>query len=127
MKSTDRLKLILVAEDDSANFMYIRALLRQNTIAEIIRTENGREAVEQFLKNPGIELVLMDMKMPEMNGFEATQKIKSINPEVPVIAITAYAMLGDEKRILVAGCNGYLSKPISRERLPEKLYAIGNI
>ena len=65
--------------------------------------------------------------MPEMNGFEATQKIKAINPKVPVIAVTAYAMLGDEKRILDAGCDGYLSKPISKERLLEKIYAIVNI
>ena len=123
----DRLKLILVAEDDSANFMYISALLRQNTTARIIHARNGKEAVEKFRENPGIEIVLMDMKMPEMNGFEATLGIKSINPEIPVIAITAYAMLGDEKRILDAGCDAYLSKPISKDKLIEKLTAFVRI
>jgi PAS domain S-box-containing protein len=126
-KTSERLKLILVAEDDDANFMYISALLRQNTTAEIIHAGNGKEAVEKFHENPGIEIVLMDMKMPEMNGFEATRAIKAINPAVAVIALTAYAMLGDEKRILEAGCDAYLSKPISRDRLLEKLNSFVSI
>jgi PAS domain S-box-containing protein len=118
---TEKLSSILVAEDDEANFLYLRTLLLQNTNAEVIHAANGREAIEKFSSIPGIELVLMDIKMPDINGFEATQKIKAMNPGVPVIAITAYAMLGDERRILEAGCDGYLSKPISKKSLLDKM------
>ena len=63
----------------------------------------------------------MDIKMPVMDGIEATRLIKLINKDIPVIAITAYAMLGDESRIIDAGCDGYLSKPINRKMLVEKI------
>jgi CheY-like chemotaxis protein len=63
----------------------------------------------------------MDMKMPDIDGFEATRQIKLIRKDVPVIAITAYAMSGDEERVLAAGCDGYLSKPISKKKLMEKM------
>ena len=62
----------------------------------------------------------MDMKMPDIDGFEATRQIKLINKDIPVIGITAYAMSGDEGRVLGAGCDGYLSKPINRTSLLEK-------
>jgi CheY-like chemotaxis protein len=120
-KDFKQLSSILVAEDDEINFLYLKTLLNMNTSAEIIHAANGREAIEIFSKNPGIDLVLMDMKMPEVDGFEATKRIKLINPIVPVIAITAYAMLGDENRILESGCDGYLSKPINKVRLMEKI------
>jgi CheY-like chemotaxis protein len=67
----------------------------------------------------------MDLKMPVMNGFEATGVIKTLLPNLPVIAITAYALSGDKKRALDAGCNDYLSKPISKEALSEKLKQFG--
>jgi PAS domain S-box-containing protein len=126
-KKTPKLKSILVAEDDEYNYIYLKTLLDQATSATIIHAANGREAIDKFRDNPGIELVLMDIKMPEMDGLEATRKIKSINPAIPVIAITAYAMLGDESRILEAGCDGYLSKPISRKSLLEKMSEYVNI
>jgi CheY-like chemotaxis protein len=69
----------------------------------------------------------MDIKMPEIDGFEATKQIKLLNQEVPVIAITAYAMSGDEERVLAAGCDGYLSKPISKKDLLEKMAEFINI
>jgi len=112
---------ILVAEDDDTNFYYINALLIRETGAKILHASNGREAVELFKANPGIKLILMDMKMPEMDGFEATKLIKQINPAITVIAITAYAMSGDEDRIIAAGCDGYLSKPINKKSLLEKM------
>jgi CheY-like chemotaxis protein len=116
-----KLSSILVAEDDSVNFLYIKTLLRKITGAEIIHAINGREAIEKFINNPTVDIILMDMKMPEIDGFEATRKIKSINPEIPIIAVTAYAMIGDEKRILEAGCDEYLCKPISKNLLLEKM------
>jgi PAS domain S-box-containing protein len=113
--------LILVAEDDDTNFYYLNALLNKETNAHILHAVNGREAVDMFKANPNIKLILMDIKMPEMDGFEATRQIKLIDPDIPVIAITAYAMSGDEERIMSAGCDGYLSKPLNGKSLLEKI------
>jgi CheY-like chemotaxis protein len=74
-------------------------------------------AIELFKANSDIILVLMDIKMPEIDGFEATRQIKLMNNDVPVIALTAYALSGDEDRALNAGCDGYITKPISKESL----------
>ncbi|MBA4322496.1 MAG: hypothetical protein C0408_06730, partial [Odoribacter sp.] len=114
-------KAILVAEDDETNFFFLHALLRQYTSSEVIHAKNGKEAVELFNQNPGIGLILMDIKMPVMNGLEATRLIKAVNPDIPVIAITAYAMAGDEARILEAGCDHYLTKPLDKKLLLAKL------
>jgi CheY-like chemotaxis protein len=99
----------------------MNALLSRVTGSRIIRAENGREAVELFNSNSDIKLILMDIKMPEVDGLEATRRIKSINSSVPIIAITAYAMSGDEERVMAAGCDGYLSKPIKKELLMMKM------
>jgi PAS domain S-box-containing protein len=112
---------ILVAEDDETNFFYLNSLLTNEIGAIVLHASNGREAIELFKDNPGIKLILMDIKMPEIDGLEATRQIKLIKKDVPVIAITAYAMSGDEERVLAAGCNGYLSKPISKKVLFEKM------
>jgi PAS domain S-box-containing protein len=113
--------LILVAEDDDTNFFYLNALITRETSAKVLRAANGMEAIELYKANPGINLILMDMKMPEIDGFEATRQIKRLNQLVPVIAITAYAMSGDEDRIIAAGCDGYISKPINKKSLIEKM------
>ena len=105
----------------SPGFLYIKTILAQNTTAKIIHAVNGQDAIEKFLNNPDIDIILMDLKMPEINGLEATVKIKSLNKDIPVIAITAYAMMGDEKRILEAGCDSYISKPISKKALLDKI------
>ena len=89
--------------------------------AIVLHASNGREAIELFKANPGINLILMDIKMPEIDGLEATRQIKLLNKEVPIIAITAYAMSGDEDKVLAAGCDGYLSKPINKKSLMEKI------
>jgi PAS domain S-box-containing protein len=113
--------LILVAEDDETNFYFLNALLTRETGAKIIHALNGRQAIDIFTANPHIELILMDMKMPEIDGFEATRQIRLLNTSVPIIAITAYAMSGDEERIISAGCDGYLSKPINKKSLLAKI------
>ncbi len=112
---------ILVAEDDETNFFYLNALLKKETEADILHASNGREAIEIFNRNSDIQLILMDVKMPEIDGLEATREIKRINSKIPVIAITAYAMSGDEERIMNAGCDGYLSKPITKSSLLTKI------
>ncbi len=120
-KKIVKAKSILIAEDDETNFFYLNALLKQNTSAEIIHASNGKEAIEKFHQNPDIGLILIDIKMPVMDGLEATRYIKAINPDIPVIAITAYAMAGDEARMIDAGCDYYLSKPINKKLLFEKM------
>ncbi len=112
---------ILIAEDDDTNFFYLNTILSREFSSKILHAENGREAIDFFRENPDIKLVLMDIKMPEIDGIEATRQIKNMRSEVPVIAITAYAMSGDEERVLAAGCDGYLSKPISKEKLLRKI------
>jgi len=101
--------------------LYLNALLTRETDVKVLHASNGREAIELFKANPGIILILMDIKMPEIDGLEATRQIKLINKDVPVIAITAYAMSGDEERVLAAGCDGYLSKPLSKKMLLQKV------
>ncbi len=111
-------KVILVAEDVSNNFLLVKKSLRK-TEAELIWAKNGQEAVDEFRKNPNIDLVLMDIRMPIMNGLEATRQIKEINPSIPIIAQTAYAMDGDRERSLSAGCDEYISKPINLKEFIE--------
>ncbi len=109
-------KTLLLAEDEYANYILINDWI-EGANAKVVYAANGLEAVSAFEKNPEIDLVLMDIKMPEMNGFEATKVIKAINKNVPVIALTAYAMAGDKEKCLEVGCNSYLSKPLKRQEL----------
>lgn len=118
---------IMIAEDDEINLFYLNALLTQETGSEIIHARNGKEAIDLFQNNPGINLILMDIKMPEIDGLEATRQIKLLKAAVPVIAITAYAMSGDEERVLAAGCDGYLSKPINKKSLLDKIGEFVNL
>jgi signal transduction histidine kinase/CheY-like chemotaxis protein len=110
---------VLVAEDSKANQMLIRLLLEKEGAAPVI-VENGREALEAVLREP-FDLVLMDMQMPVMSGLEAVEAIRAKGLTVPVIALTALAMKGDEEKCLKAGCDGYLSKPIDRKALRKLL------
>lgn len=105
-------KLILVVEDETSNFDLIKALLR-HTSAEILHANNGKEAVELALSN-SVDVVLMDIQMPIMNGYDATAAIKKEKPELPVIAQTAYAMANEKEQILKAGCDAYLVKPLDK-------------
>lgn len=110
--------VILVAEDDELNYMYMETLFNRSGF-EYFHVENGLEAVELCKNNPQINIVFMDIKMPVMNGLEATKLIRDIRPDLPIIATTAYAQTGDEERFLSEGCNDYLSKPIRKEKLME--------
>jgi len=111
---------ILIAEDDIASYLHISILIKEFT-RELLHVTSGVEAVEVCRDNPDIDLVMMDIKMPHMNGLEATRKIREFNQTVPIIAQTAYALIGDREKALEAGCNDYLAKPIIVEELMEKL------
>jgi len=109
-------KVILVAEDVDSNFIYVETILLP-TGAKVIRAENGKVAIETFDKYSNIDLVLMDIQMPVMNGYEATREIRKRTREVPIIGQTAYALSTDREKVLKAGCNDYLKKPIRRDQL----------
>jgi two-component system, sensor histidine kinase and response regulator len=105
-------KTVLVVEDEEYNFYLTREILNFKNI-HVIHAWNGKEAVSFVEENPGIDLVLMDIKMPIMGGYEATRLIKEQRPELPVVALTAYALLGDREKALQNGCDDYLAKPVS--------------
>ncbi|MDA3952495.1 MAG: transporter substrate-binding domain-containing protein [Bacteroidales bacterium] len=109
-------KTILVAEDENSNYKYLELILSNKGI-KLLRAENGFEAVEICEKKKKIDLILMDIKMPGMNGLEATTRIKKIKPNIPIIIQTAYAMQNNEKESFNAGCDDYISKPIKKEKL----------
>ncbi|MBN2758161.1 MAG: response regulator, partial [Bacteroidales bacterium] len=104
-------KTILIAEDNELNFVYLEELL-SITKAKIIRAKNGLEAIELCRTNKNIDLVLMDIKMPLLNGFEATKQIKKFRPDLHIIAQTAYAFADDKLKTIESGCNDYIAKPI---------------
>ena len=82
---------------------------------------NGIEAVEVCQKNPDIDLILMDVKMPEMNGYNASMKIREFNKDIIIIAQTAFSLTGDKEKALSSGCNDYIAKPIDLKLLGEKI------
>ncbi len=116
-------KIILVAEDIEINFLYIRELL-EPTGAIIIHAENGKEALEYCQNNNNVSLILMDLLMPVMNGYDATRKIKGIRGNIPIIAQTAYSLSEDRKHALEAGCDDYITKPIGKDELLTKINKI---
>lgn len=105
---------VLVAEDDDTNFHLFKLLLNRRQI-DVVRAKNGEEAIDEVSKNEDIRMVLMDINMPVLNGYEATRRIKKIKPEIIVIAVTAYALAGDKTRALEAGCDDYITKPINNQ------------
>ncbi len=111
---------ILIAEDEETNYIYLETALQKTDIV-ILRAKNGREAVEIARLNPQLDLILMDIKMPEMNGLEATRSIKSFRKDVTVIAQTAFAMEEDRRNCSAVGCNDFLPKPIRYKVLLETL------
>ena len=123
-KSPERIRTILVAEDDDANFTLLKAILNMNFI-NILHAENGAQAIDLALIHPEIEIVLMDIKMPEVDGFEATSQIKCFRPNLPIIALTAYSNREDKEMALDSGCNDFLTKPIRRDLLLRKLEEFG--
>ena len=107
---------ILIAEDVESNFLYLKAVLSKLN-ANVFWAKNGLEVLDICEKEEVMDLVLMDLQMPEMNGYEATQILKKRYPNLPVIAQTAFAMSDDREKALDAGCDDYLAKPIKSKDL----------
>jgi len=113
-------RTILIAEDDWISFQYLRTILEKSDIT-VLHAENGEQAVE-FVKNTSeIDLILMDIKMPVMDGIEATKIIKRIRPDLPIIAQTAYTYSEEKNKISAIGCDEYLTKPLEYVKLNELL------
>jgi hypothetical protein len=107
---------ILIVEDDETSYSFLIEIL-QEISSEITHSLNGIEAVDACRNNPDLDLVLMDIRMAEMNGLEATQQIRQFNKDVIIIAQTAYGFSNDAEKALEAGCNDYISKPINIDML----------
>jgi signal transduction histidine kinase/CheY-like chemotaxis protein len=121
IKKTDNIKdlhelTILVAEDDELNYIYIKEIFR-GTGAQILHALNGKEAVEICQNNNDISIVLIDIKMPVMNGYEAIKRIREFRPDLPIIAQTAFALSNEMLKAFNAGSNDYISKPFKKEQL----------
>ena len=107
---------ILIAEDEIISYQYLSIILDESKNT-LFYAENGQEAIEVYKNNPNIEIILMDIKMPVLGGYEATEEIRKLNKDVIIIAQTAYARFGDRQKAIAAGCNDYITKPIDAAEL----------
>ncbi|MDZ7796024.1 MAG: response regulator [Candidatus Marinimicrobia bacterium] len=117
-KAKSRVKAlkILIVEDDEASRYYI-SLIVNDVGSEILEAETGTDAIELCRNNKDIDLILMDIKMPGMDGYEATRRIREFNKEVVIITQTAYGLAGDREKAIESGCNDYIAKPVNIDDL----------
>jgi len=117
---------VLIVEDDDTSMDYLE-IVAGTFCRKLLKARTGNEAVEIFYANQDVNLILMDIKLDGMDGFEATRQIRQFNKEVVIIAQTAYSMIGDKEKALEAGCNDYISKPINKDELMDliRLHAKG--
>jgi two-component system sensor histidine kinase/response regulator len=108
-------KVFLIAEDINTNYTYLKEIL-STTKAKIMWAKDGKEALDLCLKNK-IDLVIMDLKMPNMNGYEAAKEIKKTKHDIKIIAQTAFTNDEDKQKCLNAGCDNYIAKPINIKKL----------
>jgi CheY-like chemotaxis protein len=113
-------KKILIVEDDLSSRLYLNKILEKAGVV-ILNAGDGQEAVDVTLNNPDIDIILMDIQLPLMDGYSALSKIREIRQDIVVIAQTAYGLLGDKEKILNSGFNDYIIKPILSQNLIEKL------
>jgi signal transduction histidine kinase/CheY-like chemotaxis protein len=113
--------VIMIVEDDSASEILLERNLKR-LVKKIIKAGTGSEAVELTRKYHDIDLIFMDIRLPGMDGYEATRKIREFNKDVVIIAQTAFGLAGDREKAIASGCNDYISKPINKEALHQLLY-----
>jgi len=109
-------KTLLVVEDVENNFELIEAILKKTNV-KIIWAQNGKEALRLFDAHDNIDVVLMDIKLPDQDGLELTRIMKEKKTHIPIIAQTAYALTGDREKALSSGCDEYIPKPLQKNRL----------
>ena len=107
---------VMIAEDDKISEKLVEKFIGEFS-TDIIKVNNGNDAIETCRNNPDINLIMMDIQMPEVDGYKATKRIREFNKDVVIIAQTAYGLVGDKEKALDAGCNDYISKPIDKEEL----------
>tara|TARA_B100000315_G_C14578599_1_gene589237 strand:- start:2233 stop:3306 length:1074 start_codon:yes stop_codon:yes gene_type:complete len=113
---TDKKLKILIVEDDEVSSVYIETIL-ESINCQILQSNTGDEAIYLCNNNPDIDIILMDIKMPDMSGYEATREIRKFNKNVHIIAQTAFALVEDKEKAIQAGCNEYITKPIKKDIL----------
>lgn len=111
---------ILIVEDDYSSKLYLNKIL-EKTSAVIINAGDGQEAIDIVMNDPGIELILMDIQLPSLDGYTCTKMLRDSGRKLIIIAQTAYGLTGDKEKILMSGFDDYLIKPISQTVLIEKL------
>ncbi|MBN2639394.1 MAG: response regulator [Bacteroidales bacterium] len=116
--------VILVVDDDDFNYSYLEILLTTDSV-NVIRANNGLEALSICKDTPDIDIILMDLKMPVMDGFQAAKLIKEIKNDIPIIAVTAYSNSEESEEAREAGCDDFISKPLKRDLLIDKLKKYG--
>jgi len=110
------MKRILIVEDNEDNMYLIGFIVRKNG-HEVIEARSGQEGVDMALKEKP-DMILMDIQLPDFDGLETTRRIRNSGAvDVPIIALTSYAMAGDKQRAIKAGCNGYIEKPINPDTI----------
>jgi CheY-like chemotaxis protein len=113
-------KKILIVEDDLSSRLYLNKILEKAGVI-ILNAGDGQEAVNTAIKNPDIDIILMDIQLPVLDGYSALSRIREVRNDMVVIAQTAYGLLGDKEKILNSGFNDYIIKPILSQNLIEKL------
>jgi CheY-like chemotaxis protein len=116
-------KQILLVEDDPISALFLQEFL-SDTGALVVRAEDGRQALQMFDENKFLDIVLLDIQLPELSGYQVAREMKIRNDKIPIIAQTAYASLDDKKKCLLAGCVDYVRKPVDAEELLSKMNAV---
>jgi CheY-like chemotaxis protein len=116
-------RTILIVEDDFPSRLYLNKIL-EKTGAQLLNAVDGKEAVETVRENPDVDLVLMDIQLPVMDGYDAATEIRSLRRDIPIIAQTAYGMSADKERIINAGFSDYVIKPLMTAVLIEKIESL---
>jgi CheY-like chemotaxis protein len=111
---------ILIVEDDLLSRLYLNKILEKTGVI-LLNAGDGKEAIEIALSNPDIDIILMDIQLPVMDGYKSTRKIREFRENIIIIAQTAYGLLGDKEKIIDSGFNDYIVKPIFSQDLIEKL------
>ncbi|MCF8328556.1 MAG: response regulator [Bacteroidales bacterium] len=111
---------VIIAEDDETSIMLFETIFK-STFSKITYTKTGQDTIDKCRENPETDLILMDVKMPDMNGYEATREIRKFNSDVVIIAQTAYALKGDRQKAIDSGCNDYITKPMKKKVLIDKI------
>ena len=121
-KDLNNLK-ILIVEDEDFSIEYLKIVLRKYS-SDFLQAKNGQEGIEIARENPDLDIIFMDIRMPIVNGYKATEEIRKFNKKVKIIAQSAYALQGDEDKALNIGCDAYLTKPIDKKELISTVEAL---